>query len=1103
MQLRLAGAAALLCADGSERLLDRHGALIAARLALAGPQPRGLLATWLWPDVEQARARANLRQRLLRLKTLAGGAWIVGDSVLRLAPGVEVAPMDGTGGAALLDGIDGSDTEGWGAWLHEARATQRARQLRSLAAQASAAEAEHRLADAVTAVELMVSLEPHAEAHRRLLMRLHYLGHDTARSRSVYAALQRMLRQEFAAEPSAQTQALFALVEQAARSTQALDGSALAHAPAALLRPPCLVGRVDERVVLAQQLGARGAVLVLGEAGIGKSRLLAQALEGRDDVVCVKAQAGDAGVPYATLSRLLRRWLDQRGQARPDALAYLLPDRHDAVAALQPASPAAPAPALPLHAAVAAVFDGSELAGVVVDDLHFADEASVEMLHALAADTGMPGAPPLAWLFAQRPGEGTPALDRMRHALVGARRLVELPLSPLDAPQMAELLRTLGLPDVDPEALAPRLLRHTGGNPLFALETLKHLVAGRSPGRHDLPLPLSLPVTALIDRRLQQLSAPALALARAAAIAGPDFNAEVGAFVLACTPLQLADAWAELEAAQVLRDSAFAHDLVQEAALRSVPQAVARHLHGAVAGWLQTHDGEPARVAAHWLEAGQPQRAARWLADAADLAHRQLRPREEARFLEQLVECVEAVDPAQAVRTLLRLARAQTEAQGFAACAALLQRALHLAGDGTERVALFNLMAETHLNRLMPQASAQAAAAALPLARRLGDEIAAAEAVVRWHRALCLSGQAAQAEAVWAEHQPWMAGVTLPSAELVSDRGWVLDRLGHTRRAREWHQRALDRARLEGRPVDEAVVLGNLAQSCLLSGEPAAAMAAVDRADALGTHHEGLHAASDYLAYYRGCATATAGRFDQALGCFDRALADTAAQSPQARLSVLAQRALWWAAIGQRGRAQADASEVLAESALAPMVRAHAHHAMALATQGPGQSLREGLQRALDALGDEAQVALDAPIRLKLLLAQAAADPATAADALTRARCLSRQARAQRHAGLRWAAHWAAAQLAVPAGRPLAARRHAGACLGRPAGEVAITCTEGAWWHGLWRVWLALGEPERASAARDAGLAWIRHTQQQHLPAQFHISFRESVRAHRELLSPP
>ena len=88
LQLRLIGTPALLLPGGEVRLLDRHGALIAARLALAGPQPRRLLAGLLWPDVPPARARANLRQRLLRLKDLANSAWIVGYHTLSLLPGV-------------------------------------------------------------------------------------------------------------------------------------------------------------------------------------------------------------------------------------------------------------------------------------------------------------------------------------------------------------------------------------------------------------------------------------------------------------------------------------------------------------------------------------------------------------------------------------------------------------------------------------------------------------------------------------------------------------------------------------------------------------------------------------------------------------------------------------------------------------------------------------------------------------------------------------------------------------------------------------------------------------------------------------------------------
>ena len=70
--------------------------------------------------------------------------------------------------------------------------------------------------------------------------------------------------------------------------------------------------------------------------------------------------------------------------------------------------------------------------------------------------------------------------------------------------------------------------------------------------------------------------------------------------------VELANAWDELQQAQVLRDEAFAHDLVADAVLRGLPTAVARRVHAQCAGWLQAHQGEPARVARHWRGAGRP-----------------------------------------------------------------------------------------------------------------------------------------------------------------------------------------------------------------------------------------------------------------------------------------------------------------------------------------------------------------------------------------------------------------------------------------------------------------------------------------------------------------
>ena len=96
----------------------------------------------------------------------------------------------------------------------------------------------------------------------------------------------------------------------------------------------------------------------------------------------------------------------------------------------------------------------------------------------------------------------------------------------MDLAQLTALVESLGLAEFDVARLAPALLKHTGGNPMFALETLKDLVLSGSAAAIDRGGRLPQPVTvgALVERRLAQLSSPALRLARVAALAGPDFT---------------------------------------------------------------------------------------------------------------------------------------------------------------------------------------------------------------------------------------------------------------------------------------------------------------------------------------------------------------------------------------------------------------------------------------------------------------------------------------------------------------------------------------------------------------------------------------------------
>ena len=264
------------------------------------------------------------------------------------------------------------------------------------------------------------------------------------------------------------------------------------------------------------------------------------------------------------------------------------------------------------------------LFGLVVDDLQFADAASVEVLQRLlAAGFG------LRWIVAFRPVELAPEAQALCDELLQAGPARTRRLEPLTTKQIAELIESLDVPELDGAKLAPALARHTGGNPLFLLETLKAMLTQGSPAQNAtkhsaLALPAAASVTSLIGRRIGRLSSDAIRIARCAAIAGQDFSSELAVQVLGVKLMDLIDGWAELEVAQVLRDGAFVHDLIHEAALASVPAPIAAQLHAEIAAFLEGQEVDPARVATHWLEGGKPNKALPHMKVAAESARRAL-----------------------------------------------------------------------------------------------------------------------------------------------------------------------------------------------------------------------------------------------------------------------------------------------------------------------------------------------------------------------------------------------------------------------------------------------------------------------------------------------
>ncbi|MEO6408870.1 MAG: AAA family ATPase [Burkholderiaceae bacterium] len=610
-ELRLLGVPALAVAQRVIALSPKDAGLLALA-ALAGPIRADRVAALLWPTASARRADTSLRQRLYRLRREAALPLVSGGRLLQLSSetGTDLASTleqivsdEHAEAGELLGDLDYEALPDMAEWVRAQRRVWREQRDGALAAAADRCEKAGAVVRGLAYAQRHVDSDPLAEHAQRRLMRLHYLRGDRASAIAAFERFEQRLKDELGARPSAETIELLATIERVV-----MLPARRALAPASLMRPPRLVGREREHRALERAWSAQRVFLVSGEAGIGKSRLLQEFAAGQAAVVSVQARPGDAGIAGALLARLLRAVLVAHPvaltPARTQELALLLPELGTPIAL------AGAAHKLLLQRSVDATLADAlslGLQALLVDDLHFADDASLDMLQSLTQSDSLG---PLHWGLAQRPAESLAGLTQLRSALEESQRIETVQLEPLNLEQLAELIASLGLPDLALERLAPALLRHTGGNPMFALETLKDLVLSGEllALDHGSKLPQPSTVGALVQRRLAQLSPAALKLARVAALAGANFGAELAATVLDAHPLDIAEPWRELEAAHVIRDGAFAHDLIFEATRASVPLPIAELLHQRIAEHLQALDGPPASVAPHWAGAG------RWLA---------------------------------------------------------------------------------------------------------------------------------------------------------------------------------------------------------------------------------------------------------------------------------------------------------------------------------------------------------------------------------------------------------------------------------------------------------------------------------------------------------
>ena len=378
---------------------------------------------------------------------------------------------------------------------------------------------------------------------------------------------------------------------------------------------PVLIGRAGNTASLHQLIekahsGAGQVALICGEAGVGKSRLVSEIQTYATGQGFLLFQGNcfptDLSYPYAPLLDLLRTFLTNHSSEKitaalgpsASALYPLLPDIITSV----PPSPIT-APSEPeqekrrLFAALAQFFISKAAKHpllLVVEDLHWSDESSLEFLHYLARRSAVQ---PLALLVTYRDDEIHPTLRRWLAQLDRERLAQEFSLARLTQVEVAAMLRAIfPAGSFIQKDLQDSIYALTEGNPFFIEEVLKSLISSgdivyadgaekrRSPG--ELHVPRS--IQDAVQQRSEHLAETARHVLLLAAVAGRRFDFTLLQQLTGHDEQQLLQVMKELMAAQLVVEEsaeqfAFLHALTREAMYGQLLARERKALHKTIA----------------------------------------------------------------------------------------------------------------------------------------------------------------------------------------------------------------------------------------------------------------------------------------------------------------------------------------------------------------------------------------------------------------------------------------------------------------------------------------------------------------------------------------
>jgi len=409
---------------------------------------------------------------------------------------------------------------------------------------------------------------------------------------------------------------------------------------------------------VCQEFASGGAILISGEAGIGKSRMLME-FATRDGKLVINGNAypSTRDLSYLPVIEALQlalphQWLWQGiSPVWLSEISLILPEIREQFPDLPEPINLGPQQAQArLLEGLTQVFlnlaDNASPLLLCMDDLHWADQMTLAWLQQLAPRIAHSN----LCLLATHRTEKAEELAELRRLFNRTGRFHEIGLEGLPRSAIEEMVAACGASELVDEGVIDRLQQVTGGNPFFILEILSAIREG---GRTADPqsLPITRSIQTLVETRLDRLNRVARQVLEASAVLAPRLEVPLIEYTSGRQEFELGDALDELANHHLLQSAnggyRFCHDLLRQAVYQGLNAWRCRLLHkrAAIAFELRYKKelaGEYTQIARHYDRAQMPEQAVNAYHAAAQHAYRIYAYQTAIGYLQRAIELIPA-----------------------------------------------------------------------------------------------------------------------------------------------------------------------------------------------------------------------------------------------------------------------------------------------------------------------------------------------------------------------------------------------------------------------------------------------------------------------------